>query len=253
VSPVEAALILGTEALKPVVLVGRDRRRVSLTAAAVVAGLVLGVPAGLAGQPAAPGAQRPGALPPTIPLFPLPDVTLFPNATRPLHIFEFRYRAMVADALKGDRIIGMVLLRPGYEADYDGRPPVYPIGCAGVITAVEELPDGRYLILLQGLVKFRVKSEGQRRPYRLARVDALPETPDEEEKAALGRLRQRLTTLLAAAAPGSAPPPPGLSDEDLVNIMAQQLDLDPMDRQDLLERDGPLARSRALIELLESR
>ncbi len=88
-------------------------------------------------------APETGILPPMISIFPLDDVMLFPNIPRPLHIFEPRYRAMVADALKGDRIIGMVLLRPGYEADYEGRPPVYPIGCAGVITDAEPLPDGR--------------------------------------------------------------------------------------------------------------
>src|SRR5258707_5877541 len=114
-------------------------------------------------------------LPPSIPLFPLPNVVLFPNVFLPLHIFEPRYREMVADALKGDRIIGMVLLRPGFEADYEGRPPVYPIGCAGVITNVEELPDGRYLIELQGLTKFRITGEDQRLRYRLARVEGIPE------------------------------------------------------------------------------
>ena len=72
-------------------------------------------------------------LPATIPIFPLPNAVLFPNVFMPLHIFEPRYRAMVSDALAGDRIIGMVLLKPGFEADYEGRPPVYPIGCAGVI------------------------------------------------------------------------------------------------------------------------
>jgi len=90
-------------------------------------------------------------LPPTIPIFPLPNVVLFPNVFLPLHIFEPRYRAMVADALKGDRIIGMALLRPGFEASYEGRPPVYPIGCAGVITHTDPLPDGRSNIVLRGL------------------------------------------------------------------------------------------------------
>ena len=91
-------------------------------------------------NPLRPDAARDaGVLPATIPIFPLEDVMLFPSVSRPLHIFEPRYRAMVADALKGDRIIGMVLLRPGYEADYEGRPPVYPIGCAGVITEVRRV------------------------------------------------------------------------------------------------------------------
>ncbi len=89
-------------------------------------------------------------LPPTIPLFPLPNVVLFPNVYLPLHIFEPRYREMVSDALDGDRIIGMVLLRPGWEGDYEGRPAVYPVGCAGLISHAERLSDGRYNIVLQG-------------------------------------------------------------------------------------------------------
>ena len=76
-------------------------------------------------------------LPTTIPIFPLPNVVLFPNVFLPLHIFEPRYRAMLADALAGDRIIGMTLLMAGYEADYQGRPAVYRVGCAGVITHSE--------------------------------------------------------------------------------------------------------------------
>src|SRR4051812_18480152 len=107
-------------------------------------------------QPKVPGA---GTLPPVIPIFPLEDALLFPGIARPLYIFEPRYRAMVADALKGDRIIGMTTLKPGYEANYQGRPPIYSIGCAGVITDVEELSGGRYKIVLRGIVKFRVTGE----------------------------------------------------------------------------------------------
>jgi uncharacterized protein len=84
-----------------------------------------------------------------LPLFPLPNVVLFPNVFLPLHIFEPRYREMVADALASDRMIGMVLLRPGWERNYEGRPPVYPIGCSGVMTHAERLRDGRYDIVLR--------------------------------------------------------------------------------------------------------
>ena len=84
---------------------------------------------------------------------------LFPNVFLPLHIFEPRYREMVADALASDRMIGMVLLRPGWERDYEGRPPVYPIGCSGVITHVERLADGRYNIVLRGVERFRIVEE----------------------------------------------------------------------------------------------
>ena len=210
---------------------------------------LLGIP-GSAWAQSTPGpAPETGMLQPTIPIFPLDDVVLFPNILRPLHIFEPRYRAMVADALKGDRIIGMVLLRPGYEADYGGKPPVYPIGCAGVITDAELLPDGRYAIVLRGLVKFRISSEDQSRAYRLARVEAMPEVLDNQERAALGKQRQQLEELLESIAPSS--PPTEISDEELVNGLAQYLDFHPIDRQELLEQEGALSRSRALIELLE--
>ena len=71
-------------------------------------------------------------LPPSLPLFPLPNAVLFPGVYLPHHIFESRYREMVRDALDDDRIIGMTLLKPGFEAEYEGRPPIYRIGCAGL-------------------------------------------------------------------------------------------------------------------------
>ena len=193
-------------------------------------------------------------LPSTIPLFPLPNVVLFPNVFLPLHIFEPRYRAMVADALEGDHMIGMVLLRPGYEASYEGRPEVFPIGCAGVISHTERLADGRFNIVLRGLEKFRLTGEDHSRPYRLGYVEMLPEQTGEEERAALHRQRQRLETVLAAAVEraGNGPKfPPAVPDEDLVNALAQYLQLDPIERQALLERPGVLARCEALIDLLE--
>src|SRR5262245_64020543 len=110
-----------------------------------------------------------------LPLFPLPNVVLFPNVFLPLHIFEPRYKEMVSDAIAGDRMIGMVLLRPGWEHDYEGRPPIYPIGSSGVITHVERLADGRYNIVLRGLERFRVASEDHAKSYRRGRVGALPE------------------------------------------------------------------------------
>ena len=193
-------------------------------------------------------------LPPIIPIFPLPNAVLFPNVYLPLHIFEPRYRAMVADALKGDRMIGMVLLKPGYEANYEGRPPVYPTGCAGLITHSEPLPDGRYNIVLRGIEKFRITAEDESKPYRLAEVDPLPELVPDADRLAIRQQRQRLEALLAALIErsGSDPKfPPAIPDEDLVNALAQYVQLDPLERQALLERDGVLARCRALIELLE--
>src|SRR5258708_20153721 len=91
-----------------------------------------------------------------LPLFPLPNVVLFPNVFLPLHIFEPRYREMITDALASDRMIGMVLLRPGWERDYEGRPPIYPIGCTGVLTHHERLADGRYNLVLRGIERFPI-------------------------------------------------------------------------------------------------
>jgi uncharacterized protein len=193
-------------------------------------------------------------LPPTIPIFPLPNAVLFPNVFMPLHIFEPRYRAMVADALAGDRIIGMVLLKPGFEPDYEGRPPVYPVGCAGVVTHSERLDDGRYNIVLRGIEKFRIAGEDDSTSYRLAHVEPLPETMREADRELLRNKRLRLEALLAAAIErGGRDPkfPPAVADEDLINALAQYLAFEPLERQALLERDGILARCRALIELLE--
>jgi Lon protease-like protein len=193
-------------------------------------------------------------LPPSIPIFPLPNVVLFPNVFLPLHIFEPRYRAMVADSLAGDRIIGMTLLQPGFEGDYHGNPAVYAVGCAGVITHAERLPDGRSNVVLRGLEKFRIVQEDHSRPYRVATIDALPETTSDSDRPLLRQQRQRLETLLIAAIErGGADPrfPPAIADDDLVNALAQYLTLSPVERQALLERDGILARCHGLIDLLE--
>jgi hypothetical protein len=195
-----------------------------------------------------------GMLPPTIPIFPLPNVVLFPHVFLPLHIFEPRYRTMVAEALEGDRLIGMVLLRPGWEGDYDGRPAVYPIGCAGVITHHERLSDGRYNIVLRGLEKFRVVDEDRSKSYRLAQVEPLHEAIPAEDRDEIRAARHRLESLLVPQPTGRGVEPrvpPAMSDEDLVNTLAQYMELEPLEKQALLEREGLLARCRSLIELLE--
>lgn len=198
--------------------------------------------------------STPVTIPSEIPLFPLPDVVMFPGLSRPFQIYEPRYRAMVAEALKGNRLIGMVLLKPGFEADYEGRPPIYEIGCAGYIEDYKELPDGRYLILLRGLIKFRVTSEDQTRPYRIARVDAMPEVPKDAELAPLSALRERLASLLVAIVPlGSDLPPVSLPDGTYVNAVASDLDIPETTRQELLERNGLLSRAQALVNLLDTR
>ena len=193
-------------------------------------------------------------LPPTIPLFPLPGTVLFPNVFLPLHIFEPRYRSMVRDALKGDRIIGMVLLKPGYELEYEGRPAIYETGCAGVITHTEVLPDGCYNIVLRGMEKFQVTAEDVTQAYRMGVIRSLPEDLDDTSREQLRRQRMRLEAVLASALEraGAEPRfPPAIPDDDLINGLSQYMRLTPIERQALLEREGVLARCHSLIDLIQ--
>jgi uncharacterized protein len=193
-------------------------------------------------------------LPLSIPIFPLPTVVFFPNVFLPLHIFEPRYREMVTDALAGDRLIGMVLLRAGWEPDYEGRPPVYPVGTAGIVTFSEEHSDGRFNIVLRGFEKFRIIDEDHSRSYRVARVEPLMEEPSERDRAVLRDERRRLEALLVPRPTGRGVDPQvphAMADEDMVNALAQYLDLEPLEKQALLERDGLVERCRSLIDLLE--
>src|SRR5580765_8502459 len=90
-----------------------------------------------------------------VPLFPLPNVVLFPRAVLPLHVFEERYKAMTAQALSGDRRIAMALLKPGWEKSYYSRPAIEPVVCVGTILTHEKLPDGKYNFFLQGTARAR--------------------------------------------------------------------------------------------------
>jgi uncharacterized protein len=195
-------------------------------------------------------------LPFSIPIFPLPTVVLFPNVFLPLHIFEPRYRQMIAESLAGDRIIGMVLLRRGYEDDYDGCPPVYATGCSGLITHSERLEDGRYNLVLQGLEKFTIHAEeapAAGRLYRSAVITPLQESVGAGERDELRTQRQRLESLLAPlmAAGLERSLSPAMPDEDLVNALAQYLEFDPLEKLALLEQRGALARCRTMVDLLE--
>ena len=189
---------------------------------------------------------------PLLPLFPLPNVVLFPNVFLPLHVFEPRYRDMVNDALAADRIIGVILLRERRKDYRQDIPAVFPIGCSGLITHCERLGDGRFDIVLRGLEKFRILSEDLALSYRRAEIETINEptpTPHDlrEER---HRLEQLLEERLATTAPKS-PIPPEMQDADFVNALAQHLEFEPLEKQTLLERPGVRARCQALVNLLE--
>jgi Lon protease-like protein len=207
-----------------------------------------------------------------LPLFPLPNVVLFPNVFLPLHIFEPRYRDMVSDALAGDRMIGMTLLKAGRQRDRGGWPPVYPIGSSGLIAHVEHLADGRYNIVLRGVERFRILEEDSSAAYRRAIVESLPERRLEaDDRSVLQSCRARLESLVAPAlrasmisgrqrvgARGDAAGgieadlrAAAMGDEDLINALAQYLDFEPLEKQALLEHNCIRSRAESLVELLE--
>jgi Lon protease-like protein len=194
-----------------------------------------------------------------LPLFPLPNVVLFPGVVLPLHIFEPRYREMVNDALESDRRIGMVLLRAGWEADYQGRPPVHAVACSGVIVHSVRLDDGRYNIVLRGLDRVRIVEEDDSRAYRRATIQSLPDAPlDDADRRALSDLRLTLDGRLGTAgfaeieARGFRPTHlAALPDEEFIHTLSQCLDLEPIEKQALLECDTLRARAESLLELLE--
>lgn len=193
--------------------------------------------------------------PSSLPIFPLPTVVLFPNVFLPLHIFEPRYRQMTADALAGDRLIGMVLLRPGHDPD-DERPPIYAVGCTGLITHAEKMDDGRYNLVLRGLDKFTILGEedpAMGQLYRRAIISPIDETIPKADRDPLKDARRKLQELLEPLFEGTMESrlPQNMPDDDLINALAQYLDFDPLEKQALLERLGPLARCQSMIELLE--
>jgi Lon protease-like protein len=111
-----------------------------------------------------------------LPIFPLPNVVFFPHTLLPLHIFEPRYRQMLADSLAGERRLAIVLLQLGWEADYDGRPPVHSVAGAGEIQKSQTRPDGRSDILLRGLGRIVIEKElPSPPPYRVAHASWLPD------------------------------------------------------------------------------
>ena len=180
-----------------------------------------------------------------LPLFPLPDVLLLPETTLPLHVFEPRYRAMLSDALAGDRLIGIQLLKPAAGSDRAGRPAVFEIGCAGEVVEHETLEDGRSNILLRGKFRYRIALERETpTPYRVAEIAPLPVHP--LPPAADGRTRRDLRRLLAKSVERLADSvgrsharslPTQLSDEGFVNEALARLGLDAQEGYRLLAMD----------------
>lgn len=183
-----------------------------------------------------------------IPLFPLPGVVLLPGTLLPLHVFEARYRAMVADALAGDRTIGMAMIKPGWERGEE-PPEIHAVGGAGEIIESERLEDGRYNILLEARFRYRVLSETPPDPYRVADVEEIPSVPFPDSR---GQARSlEIARALFAEVLGRLALPP-LPDEDLAperlaSELALRLRYAPAELQSLLEEDSLSRRFETLI------
>lgn len=171
-------------------------------------------------------------------VFPLPSAVLFPNAILPLHIFEPRYRAMIQDALASDQLITLSGLLPGWEGDYEGRPPLAPIACVGSIVWSEALPDGRFNILVQGRVRVRILEElPATHDYREVRGEVLDDAPYAGPEARI--LRQELLELAGRLPPQVLDPllqmATHLEGGALADVIAGALIQDTDRRQVLLE------------------
>jgi uncharacterized protein len=201
--------------------------------------------------------RGPGDLPQTIPVFPLAGALLLPRGQMPLNIFEPRYLAMVDDALAGSRLIGMIqpdAARPGPEA----RPHLYNVGCVGRITQLAETGDGRYLIELTGISRFRIEQElAVATTYRQCRV-SYAEFADDfvarrgEEAVDRKALLTALTAFLKANSlkadwQGIENAP----NEALVNALAMMSPYGPAEKQALLEAPDLKTRAEILVAVTE--
>jgi uncharacterized protein len=193
-----------------------------------------------------------------IPIFPLPDVVLFPRTLLPLRIFERRYREMTREAIEGDRRIAIVLLREGWEASYFKNPPVHRIACIGEIEHYEELEGGKYSIVLAGTQRVRLVREIEHSPYRMAEVEPLDEASVDELQDGVVRRRNQLsglfsrfTELVTGGKYRTVELVPQLDFEALVNMVATTLSLPVEEKQALLEIDDVGGRCDVLLPVMQ--
>ncbi|TVR06991.1 MAG: peptidase S16 [Salinarimonadaceae bacterium] len=201
--------------------------------------------------------RGPADCPELIPVFPLPGALLLPRGQMPLNIFEPRYLAMIDDALRGDRMIGMI--QPEPEADEgDEAPGLFRVGCAGRITQIAETGDGRYLLTLTGVARFRVVEEITAiTPYRKVRADFSAFADDfvaragedlvdrEGVVAALRRFVGAMEIEVDWRGVEQAP------NEALVNALCMMTPFGVREKQALLEAPDLKSRAEALIALTE--
>ena len=189
-------------------------------------------------------------------LFPLPNLVLYPHVMQPLHIFEDRYREMLEDALADDQLIAMALLEPGWEQDYDSRPPVEPLACLGKVVAHHRLEDGRYNVLLLGVQRVRIVQElDPLRSFRQAQVELIEDCYDFATPCDRDRLQQKLLAAFRKNLPCACQLPEQLEDllsrhlplGLLTDLAAYALPLDLAVKQQLLSECRVSVRAQILL------
>jgi len=187
----------------------------------------------------------------TIPIFPLPNVVLFPKVFLPLHIFESRYRQMIKDSMQTNKIIGMVLGHGSSKSKSPNSSQSFLLGCSGIITHCETLEDGRFNILLKGSQEFRIIEEIDSKTYRQAKVEFLNVTPPTEDlKGERVKLDSQLRTyLLSRKKKWSFPFK--TDDQTFINNLCHHFEFDTLEKQSLLEQETIVKRCQLLRLLLE--
>jgi hypothetical protein len=193
-----------------------------------------------------------------MPLFPLPNVVLFPKTPMPLYIFEERYRTMVRETLAGSGELVIALLRSGSEPAYGEIAGVHDIACLGKIESYEELEDGKYNIVVIGIQRVRILREIHHSPYRLVEVEALEKDICDEHSPEvlerhnhIGSLFARFTELATGVKQPAMELMPQLDFESLVNMVAMTLNLAIDQKQALLEISQTALRCDKLIPILQ--
>ena len=195
-----------------------------------------------------------------IPIFPLPNMVFFPKTILPLHIFEPRYRQMVRDTKTGDKLIGMTLLKNGWESDYFGAPEVHEIACVGEIQHSEKLSDGKYNIVLYGLSRIQIVDFVQEEPYRVANVKYFEEKSfngkrfnEEQKKHLLTNMIERYLEKMGIDNFQDFLKLSNHSLESILNQTAGMLDFTVHEKQQLLEKNDLTERYHELTRLLKDR
>lgn len=193
-----------------------------------------------------------------VPLFPLPNVVLFPKTPVPLYIFEERYRTMVREAIAGNGELVIALLRAGSESNYSSVSAVHDVACLGKIETYEELEDGKFNIVVVGIHRVRFVREVQHSPYRLVEVEKMEEVSYDERSPDIIRrhnhlasLFARFTELATGVKQHALELMPQLDFESLVNMVAMTLNLPIEQKQELLELDDASRRCDVLIPVLQ--